>query len=178
MPINNPSNASILPTDTNITTGAAPLTLDPTVRYYSITSGGTGGVEIVNLPNLPLDANGYNGQYIGQQCLIYLETQTNPSDVVEIHINNDPKLPTIIYPFIAQGNGIGISHITNYALNYGGASAVCIWSGDYWMISIALNDLAWGGGVNEYGYNMDSLPTVNPGGSGKLWNNSGVVNVT
>lgn len=176
MPIINP--VSILPSDTNIVTGATPLTLDPTKRYYSITSGGTGGVEIVNLPLLPLDANGYNGEYIGQQCLIYLETQTNPSDTIIVKINNDANLPTVNYPYGVQGNALAITHINNYALNYGGASAVCIWQGDYWYISIALNDLAWGGGTNEYAYKMDSLPTSNPGGSGLLWNNLGIVNIT
>lgn len=71
--------SGIAPTAVPIVTGAVSQNLDPLVAYYEVTTGGTAGVELLNLPNLPLDGNGWNGPNLGRLLRVALAVQTNPS---------------------------------------------------------------------------------------------------
>jgi hypothetical protein len=75
---------------TQLTSGASPVDVTlPTDNTWQtlvveVTSGGTAGTEVVNVPNPALDGHNYNSSMIGRNVIVTLKTRTNGSDVVHV----------------------------------------------------------------------------------------------
>src|SRR5258708_16262543 len=88
----------------NLTTGAAPVSINPAVFLTRIISGGTAGVEIVNFPN-------YTPEQSGKPHLIIFITRTNAAD--RIHITG--STPIVGSPY---GGGVVLGNFGNSAPIY------------------------------------------------------------
>lgn len=117
-----------------ITTGAAPVAAGRLIDLTVITSGGTGGVEYVDLLDLE-DLNGdpaaFDPELQGQRHTFYLEDQVDPGDVVTIRTKQfggaHNEYPT---PFIDEmGRQVGLISTANggVVLNYPAACITFEW---------------------------------------------------
>lgn len=127
---------SVVPPVTAITTGAAPVTAPAVANsFYSITTGGTAGVEVLNLPNFALDGNGYNNDNIGQRVSFSLDVQTDPSDVVQITLAGSGTIPMTPSNFFQNARAQRVTG--GIILEFAGASASVVWRGDRWLFDHA-----------------------------------------
>lgn len=133
------TNADLAPAATPITTGAAPVDADFSVRLYAITTGGTGGVEIINLPPPDLPVDGYaNPGRVGQRIGFYIETLTDPGDSVKLQVNGSDTIT--VYPTGFFGNASVVRTTTGVIMDFVGAFATMIWAYDFWLWEVALGD--------------------------------------
>ncbi len=65
----------IVADDVVVLSGAAPVLIDPSAYKHRVTSGGTAGTEVVQVPS---------GKEIGQRVLIVFEAEGNVADVVQV----------------------------------------------------------------------------------------------
>lgn len=96
-----------------VTSGSSASTLDRTVYRHNITTGGTAGSEDANLGD-------GTGATIGERHLIYLETRTNASDVVNLDHAN----------FV---NEFGVV-LTNLDLDAADEYVLAEWTGSAWKV--------------------------------------------
>lgn len=190
------NNSQINPTPFPLTTGASPVTVDIDVRAYAITTGGTAGSEVINLPNPTLDINAeYNFAYIGQRVIFYLAVQTNPADVVKITAAGNDE----VISFGRQENPFWTrTHtVDGVRLDTVGQAAVLIWSGDKWQHERSMNggndasthisnnfqvNVATGKALTialfDGSLSFSGLPTADPLNSGDVWNNAGTLKIS
>lgn len=135
----------------SVTTGASPIDANISKTVTAITSGGTAGDEYIDLPNPDLPIDGwFNAELIGARHVLYLATQTNPSDNVRVTIGGGSGIK------IKGINGATLGEAVALRLNYVGAAAVLIWQGEEWFC-----DLSDGGGdVSVFGNMRTYLPSV------------------
>lgn len=131
------------PVSVALTTGSSLVTVPLGVRYFAITSGGTGGDELIDLPNPDMPIDGYaNGPLIGQRVVFMLEVQTNEADVVRISIGGSLSIHTF------SGKAFDVytkyTHTsTGIVLDFLGAAAAFVWNGYEWCAdnaAIGAND--------------------------------------
>ena len=106
-----------------ITTGATTFQANPLVQVYAITTGGTGGVEVINLPNhsSPL------ANMVGRRVTFFIATRTNASDSIKISVNGSDTF-SVITP-------IGLQTITTGALiNFVGGTVSFVWRADKFVM--------------------------------------------
>lgn len=115
-----------------ITSGAVSQDLDPLQLYYEITTGGTGGDELLNLPNLPLDANGVNGPYAGRTLVVAIKTQTNPADRVILSVAGSAGV-TFLYPANFTPLSYEATAADGIVLDYAGSSIGFVWLYTGWF---------------------------------------------
>ena len=85
----------------DITTGSTPLTLtEPFANVYIITSGGTKGVETINLPAFAE----YADDQVGFEVIFQFLNVTNISDIPEISYVNDLSTTSIVVLSTIGGN--------------------------------------------------------------------------
>lgn len=128
------------PAPTPLTTGASPVAADTDVAAYAITTGGTAGVEVIDLPLHTLDLGGIsNARKIGKRVFFYLATKTHASDSVKITTDGDGR--TYVFPGAIYRNSDAQRTTTaGVVLDYVGAMACFIWCGDAWLYDHALSD--------------------------------------
>lgn len=117
------------PAATAITSGADPVELDPLVLMYAVTTGGTGGIEILNLPNPTVDVNEVNLSFIGRRMVIYLATQTDPGDIVRITVDGSTEAQLFNSTTID-----GIGSYTAIGMSFEGSAAAFIWTSYEWVL--------------------------------------------
>lgn len=194
-----PSEGSI------VTTGAATITADYAQGLLLVTTGGTGGNEIINLPNISFDTAMANIRYIGRRVTIVLSHQTNPADVVVITTNGSSPAtaPVPAGQVIFNGNNIQASS-PGVLLDYEGACASFVWAADTWYWDFTATDgltdtvqaavsVEWEGSTvrlkSDSGYIyleakdgkiavVNNLPTSDPVVKGALWNSTGTVKIS
>jgi len=129
-----------------ITTGSSPVTADPMVQVYAVTSGGTGGEETiyVPMPELPLDDYA-NGELVGRRMIFFLQTQTNPADAVHITLDNNP-----VNAVYANPNQLGRSQMYSLVIDFVGAMVALVWCGYQWKYDNSITS-----------NNDDSIPAPN-----------------
>ena len=110
----------------DITSGASPVDCDINVGLTRVTSGGTMGVEVVNLRDLPLDGNGVNAA-TGKQHVVYFQTETNGSDIVRVVLADDGN--AVIY----DETGVACGYVPYVDMNYAGETAVFTWMYNRWI---------------------------------------------
>lgn len=122
-------------TSETITTGASPVAADPEVNITYITSGGTGGDEIVTLGDpQPYKADGFsNPEQAGFiKTFIIDGALTNPGDAVKVQRTSGQ--------FIAEdANGNPIGRTDELVLDFDDASATVQWGTYDWLFTGDLN---------------------------------------
>ncbi len=129
------SSTDYFSTSETLTTGASPVSIDPTVFLTKITSGGTAGTEIVSFDD-------YIPEQSGKPHLIVFETQTDPGDVIRLYgnISNNHKILGSAFGPIGASFG-GYSENTLLELVDPNDGAVLSWAtdessfGDRWIIN-------------------------------------------
>lgn len=146
-----------------ITSGASPVDVPlPTDDYWTtllveVTSGGTAGTEIVNIPNPALDGNGFNGALLGRTVNVVLKTQTDGSDVVKVSINTNDGISAY------DNNGFGLGILQDgsggkYAvLDYEDASMTFQWASYNWFAVL--------GNYNNDSVRINQRVPLPPGGT-------------
>lgn len=99
-----------------VLSGAAAIEVSGQAYKVSVTTGGTAGAEVVNLPA---------GSEIGQRILIELETRTNAADLVDLGVANIQRL---------QISGETGQNVTNLDLDAVGEFALLEWTGSAWNL--------------------------------------------
>ncbi len=119
-----------------ITTGASPVSAEPTVQTYAITTGGTAGQEVIDLPmpDLPLDSYA-NGEILNRRVNFFLETMTDPDDVVKITKGGSGSITVL-----DQRNPGTRLTVTGVILDYVGAMASFVWAADTWYLDRTVVD--------------------------------------
>jgi len=129
--------------------------------FIGIGAGATQqGSEVLGVDGLSYFAG--NVGIGGTRASGQLHVQTASANTI-LTVGNNSAYDQLIY---LRGNydwSIGMNYSNNNALTFAPSSD----------LSSAAMTIATGGGIT-----MPLLPTSNPGGSGNLWNNSGVVNIT
>ncbi len=121
------SRKTLLQPIETVTSGAAPVDLDPSYRIHKIITGGTAGTEVVNLPNIPFDVAGdAELARIGERHIVYVETYTDPGDVVSVTINDGETIGALGI------NGVLSATTDAVVLDYEEAEAVLIWGAYGW----------------------------------------------
>jgi hypothetical protein len=115
----------------SITSGAGPVDVtfpagDWARLIVNVTSGGTAGNETINIPNPTVDANGYNTDYQGRRVIVYVETLTDPADVLNVTYDGSSVNP------INDIDGTLRGRLNPSVLDYAGASLVSVWQGYNW----------------------------------------------
>jgi hypothetical protein len=116
-----------------ITTGAVAVDADPTVQIYEVTTGGTGGVEELNLPYFEDGAAAAN---VGRRICISLATLTDPADAVKITVDGGSTID--LYPSKYFQNAKEQRLIGGVPLSYEGSFAVFVWTGFDWFLDWTL----------------------------------------
>lgn len=131
------TNIDLAPIPTPLTTGSSSLSLDGVSRLYAITTGGTGGVEVVDIqdPDLPVDGS-YNPGLIGMRLTLYVAVQTDPADVVKVLRSGNPFF--FVYPSTTLRNSFLQQTNNGIILDYVGAMAQLVWCGDRWEFDVAI----------------------------------------
>ena len=129
-----PPGTDYFSTFENLTTGAAPVSIDPTVFLSKITSGGTAGIEIVSFDD-------YTPDQSGKPHLIVFETQTDPADVIQIYGNSGNSNPVLISPFgplankLASGQFPAVFANTMMELTAVSQGVVLTWTDNAWGLT-------------------------------------------
>lgn len=135
---------SDLSTTESVTSGASPVVCG-NVDVTVVTSGGTQGVEIVQLDNLAFTVGGYTAPAtFGQRHVIYLETQADPADVVKVRLNSGDS----IYASDSKGTITATVSDGLVVLDYEGATAAFVWVGTTWRLDNTAYD-------NDSAYSAD-----------------------
>lgn len=145
----------LAPSAEAITTGAAPITLDPLVRVYKCTTGGTGGIEVVDLPDFDLTDGGgtVNIENIGARVVIALDVQTDPADVVKVTVNGSGDDIDLLGVFRLGHLRFG-SVSGGIILDYPGAAVSLIWCANQWQIEVDQN------GFNYTSSHIDTVEII------------------
>jgi hypothetical protein len=176
--LNSPFSYPVTPVP--ITTGADPVTIDGSQAVYYITSGGTGGHEVLNVSFPPLDIGGFvNAQYVGWRTNIAMIAQTNGADVVDINVGFGTVKAYISNP-IPIGKEREVSAMN---FDYVGAFISLIWAGDHWAIDMGVSK-----GQFEYtddniagdwaAIKTQNLPIADPHVNGQLYSFAGALMVS
>lgn len=120
-------SADYFSTFESLTTGASPVTIDPTVFLTKITSGGTAGTEIVIFDD-------YIADQAGKPHLIVLETRTNVADVIQLYGDSGNSNPILVSAFgsLADKTAGAVIPNTTMTMTAVGQGFVLTWG-----------DLAW-----------------------------------
>lgn len=167
------TNADLTPVGTPITTGASPVTADVDVRIYAITTGGTEGVEVIDLPlpGLPVDGQ-YNPMFIGQKIVFYLAALTEPTDSVQITVDGSGNIPV----FRSDNNPFSVRKNVNGGVIFDtlGNIAAFIWCGDAWKLDRGIT------GENDASafYDEDMTVTVQSGKTLNINLSGGTLNIS
>jgi hypothetical protein len=154
-----------------ITSGAAPVDVtlpsDDTWRslVVSATSGNTGGTETINVPNPTLDANNYNGKFIGRNVVVQLQTQAGGSDTPVVTINGGDQIVALG----SDGQSVGNFDSNHAVIDYEGAFVTFVWQGYQWFatgITVYGNDSNWAGGSQTVRLPLPSSDGLVPKSSG------------
>lgn len=179
MDINTLNNEALAPAAVAVTSGASPVTLDPNVRYYAVTTGGTAGVEVLDLPLLPLPVDGvYNPPRSGSQIVISLVTQTNPGDIVKIKVNGQENNLAMLSGLVG-GQLVSGSVQGGVLLNYPGSAVALVWLNDGWYIDPVGTNFTWDAGTAILGVNVNldaGTDVSGDGSSARLKGGSAVTN--
>jgi hypothetical protein len=126
---------------TVIVTGAAPVTADPTVALYAITTGGTGGEEVIDLPLFAYTVAGsINPENMGRRIGFYLAVQTDPGDTVKITVGGSDQIYVYLPAFV--GSHLGQQRTLHGAqLTFVEATVALVWANDLWLLDEALADV-------------------------------------
>jgi hypothetical protein len=167
------TNADLSPAATPITSGADPVDVDPNVRYYEVTTGGTGGEEIINLPYPDRPVGGFaNGAFTGQRINIILKTQTDPGDVLKFTTHGNPGYN--IFPAAGLPVSFDVSG-TPPQLDFEGAQISFVWCSFDWLadLSATSNNFTGADGIKAYikttQAEFTDLETSDPGVSGQMY---------
>lgn len=129
----------------NLTSGAAPVDVVlPTDDSWQtivarVTTGGTAGGEVVNVPSPTLDANNYNTRFFNRQVIVVCVSQTDPADFLQV--TTAPNAP-----FINDNTGTVLAASpdgTFVKLDYEEANAQFVWGGYAWLWQQGNNDTAY-----------------------------------
>lgn len=139
------------PTPAVITTSAVSVDLNPLEQVYHITTGGTAGEELLNLPPMPYTQDSWaNGELVGRGITIVLVAQTDPADTVRITVEGSAG--TYVY-----GAGIGESALyNNPSLGYMGAALHFVWALDQWYLDPTATDFCFDGDPQPYGMDLSA----------------------
>lgn len=127
----------------SVTTGAAPVDIPlsgPNVarKVIMITTGGTGGVEVINLPAYSplIDGEGYP-QTVGQQVVLCIAVLTDPGDTVQIKVDGaaDGSFLSPAYQSMRLSQGY-----SSVVLDFLGSAAVFQWAFWTWMLDVGASD--------------------------------------
>lgn len=143
-----------------VTTSGVSQNVDPKSKVVRITSGGTAGLELINLTAPPLNENGINTDYLGSRVYFVLDTQTNPSDVVKIK-NDGVDFCRLLVPETVDS----ITRYNTVLLNFAGACVCMVWVADGWKLDSAATDGSFNGA-----YRVDPIsimPVAVTGTAGK-----------
>jgi hypothetical protein len=131
------TNYDLSPVATSITTGASPVDADPTVRLYDVTSGGSGGAEVINLLDPELDDNGANLGMAGARVFFRLVAKTDPADAITFIVGGQD------FFYQVQGSAeYSPSQLGQLSLANVGQMVCFVWCGDYWYIDVAIVDFS------------------------------------
>jgi hypothetical protein len=119
----------------NITTSAVSQDVGPEPQVVYITTGGTGGEELINIVTPTLDGNGYNTNYLGSRVFVVLAVQTDPADTVTITIDGGASCPLLV-PIWSSG----VTFQSSSILDFVGASICFVWCADAYQIDSAATD--------------------------------------
>lgn len=135
-----------IPSFTPLVSNPTPVTPDPTVPLYAVTTSGSGGQEFIFLNKVALDAHGVNQQFVGQRIGFYFTVKTNPADYVSISTTNNTVFPssTEFYPPHQVWN-LGGDELPLYNV---GNSIWFIWTGTEWQLDYAVEGDNANTGVN------------------------------
>lgn len=126
-----------IPSPTPITTGAAPVEADLMTLAYEITSGGTAGVEEVDLPYFdPAIAL----VMLGRRLVFSFANQTNGSDTIKFTVDGGDTI--YYYPSEAFSNAGERRTVEGVVLNAEGQYAAFIWNGSDWWLDYALSSIS------------------------------------
>jgi hypothetical protein len=117
----------------NITTSAVSQDVGPEPQVVYITTGGTGGEELINIVTPTLDGNGYNTNYLGSRVFVVLAVQTDPADTVTITIDGGASCPLLV-PIWSSGPYGLIRQYSSVTLNAVGDTIMFRWDGAHWYI--------------------------------------------
>jgi hypothetical protein len=116
-----------------ITSGASPVNVPlPSDSVWDtllaeVTSGNTASAEVVNLPNLAVDVNGFDQASTGRKVLVFTKTQLDPADSVRVHVAGSPSVLIVDSTAMLRGN------LSNGVLiDFPGAVAEFRWNGQVW----------------------------------------------
>lgn len=153
---------TLLPIE-EVTSGAAPINLDPSYRIHLVTSGGTGGVEVVNMPLLPLGPGEENNLRVNERHLVIFQTQTHVDDVLHVTANETDSL----YIMDDAGNTLGSATDDVLVITFETGS-VCLWWQTYnwaWDNSNPNSDTTVAGAKS---YVPSAASQLRPGSTGYL----------
>ena len=102
-----------------VTTGASPVNIDPTVFHTRITTGGTGGVEIINFPD-------YTSSQSGKPHLVTLVTKTNLTD--GILVTGSSPITGGPFSLAVTADSYNLFKPTMMAMNQAGQGFVLTWT--------------------------------------------------
>lgn len=127
-----------------VTTGASPVSIplqDPALWRVNVlvTSGGTGGEEVLNLPPFTPDADFANITGIGCLYVVGFKTQTDPGDVIKI--TNDGSDEWDTFENSGVGNATPYQTTSFVKMSYVGASASLVWCEDRFLFQYGLADI-------------------------------------
>lgn len=116
-----------------LTTGASPVEIDIYKSLTIVTSGGTAGDEIIEIPNFPPSVEGgyVNWENTWVKHVVVLKTQTNGSDVVKVRLGDGS---TLLQMKDSAGNTIAHADSNVVILDYEGAIVGFIWDGTEWLL--------------------------------------------
>jgi hypothetical protein len=175
---NDLKNTDYAPNATPIATGAGLLTVDPYVRYYAVTSGGTGGTEFIELPDVSVDENGNNFAMAGARIVFYLVALTDPADVVQFNR---------AFRFVGSWQQTSHDKAASPTLDSVGTGVCLVWCGFRWLFDRFITSSSDNSPIVEYqpvvldasqGLKLTSLPTADPLVVNEIWNNGGVLTVS
>jgi len=165
----------IVPVTTN---GDTPTDIEDFPQVVVVTSGGSAGDEVINLPRPTLDENGMNVPLMGQRVFVYLKTQTDPADVVVLHNNGSASWGEAITT--TSQNFSPVQSYSRLALDFAGAAACLLWVGYRWEVDV----MATNGNYtqtfssfatpvlkpNDAGFmDVSGFPTVDPASPNAIW---------
>jgi hypothetical protein len=106
-----------------------PVDLDPNVRFYNVTSGGTAGVEGLNINGPAVEDTGVNAAYVGQRMVVYFLSRTDNAD--RVHMSHNTFEYFAVYANSNNAN-IGPQAVNPIVLTNEGDFATFVFTGYYW----------------------------------------------
>jgi hypothetical protein len=141
------------------------VNVGPYPQLVLVTTTGDGsGVDLINVVNPTMDANGLNLPLFGQSIIVVLQTLTDPADYVNITIAGSNTAPAVNVPVPATGYYGLINTYRNIRLVNPGDAIMLRWAGQHWTID---------GSVGEFTADATSNVDIKPSDNGSAYITAG-----